>query len=78
MKSPQVKLYCADPENYSDLKVLSSNAGYYIGTVYTSPEGFNEPGSRDSHYFPDKASATLYLEQVESSENPIPLLRMCP
>jgi len=38
-------------EKYSDLQVLKSEAGWYIGTVYTGKEGFVEPGSRDSKYF---------------------------
>lgn len=83
MKSPKVELLkkqgLLDPsEEYSDMQICKSPAGYFIGTIYSNPEGYTEPGSRDSHYFLDEASAQLYLEQVESAENPIPLLRMNP
>jgi hypothetical protein len=40
-----------DPSNchlYSDLGVYQSGAGFYIGTMYNNPEGFPEPGTRDS------------------------------
>ena len=42
MKSPLVESadYIKDKENYSDLQVLMSGAGYYIGTVYNNPEGY--------------------------------------
>ena len=38
---------------YSELQVLLSGNGYYIGTLYHDPEGYSVPGSRDSvEYFP--------------------------
>ena len=54
MKSPMVTpaAYLKDKENYSELQVLRSAAGYYIGTLYSNPGGFVEPGSRDSGYYP--------------------------
>lgn len=53
-----------DKPNYSDLKIMKSAAGYYIGTEYrythvSSPE----PGSRDSEYF-----ATSELAEKAFSE----------
>lgn len=70
MKSPMVQSasYIKDKERYSDLQVLRSGAGYYIGTVYIHPEGFAEPGSRDSDYFPTKEAAEEYLKLIESGE----------
>lgn len=64
MKSPLVENadYIKDKENYSDIQVLVSGAGYYIGTIYNNPEGYPEPGSRDSvEYYRDKATATTAL-----------------
>ena len=56
---------------YSDLQVLSSAAGHYIGTRY---EEFNadgkcvwvEPGSRDSGYFATEAIAASQLAELLS------------
>lgn len=59
MKSPQIihATVIEDKERYSDLQVLLSGAGYYIGTLYNEPEGYEVPGTRDSvEYF---ASAML-------------------
>lgn len=64
MKSPQVESYCPDPENYSDLQVMKSPAGWYIGTVYNSPDGYTEPGSRDSQYFSSENVTKMYLQLV--------------
>ena len=68
-------LYAADNEEgtYSDLQVLKSNAGYYIGTIFTHngkemPEGFTEPGSRDSGYFLKKEKAEEFLEMVSKMD----------
>ena len=54
MRSPQVERYEPDSkekEGYTDLQVLRSPAGYYVGTMYVAEDGFTEPGSRDSGYF---------------------------
>ena len=69
MRSLQVQMI-EDKESekrYSDLQVLKSAAGYYIGTIHNSPEmgGFQEPGSRDSTYFPSAEAATLALTKLE-------------
>lgn len=80
MKSPMVKfLEVDDPENYSDLKVLHSAAGYYVGTIYTGSDGFEEPGSRDSGYFGTKEGAEKFLKELESgSKEALAKLRMHP
>lgn len=54
--------YITDKENYTDLQVCKSAAGYYIGTMYNNPDGYQEPGSRDSVYFPTRALAEQALE----------------
>ncbi len=70
MKSPMLEnLKIEDIENYSELKVMHSNAGYYIGTTYTDPaDGFVEPGSRDSIYFKTRKDAETYLALVEAKD----------
>jgi len=66
MKSPQVELatYISGDKKrrYSDLQVLESRAGFYVGTTYDGNHG-PEPGSRDSGYFPtrEKAEGALRL-----------------
>lgn len=57
--------------NYSDLQVLKSNGGYYIGTLYYArgADGeieSSEPGSRDSGYFSTEDAARIYLSTIES------------
>ncbi len=72
MKSPMVESaeYLKDSERYSDLQVLQSAAGFYVGTVYENPDGFSEPGSRDSGYFATKEQAEAYLTAVTEDEAP--------
>lgn len=64
--SPMVKKadYIPDPEKkkYSELQVLRSAAGFFIGTIYTGDDGFQEPGSRDSEYFPTREAAQKALD----------------
>ncbi|QMI49994.1 hypothetical protein MBR110_29905 (plasmid) [Burkholderia sp. MBR-1] len=50
---------------YSDLMVLSSAAGFYVGTTYTGPDGFEEPGSRDSDYFRSEEEAERHLSMIQ-------------
>ena len=63
MKSPMVtNLDCIpNKSGYSDLQVLSSAAGYYIGTMYLNVEEngteWEEPGSRDSGYYRTREEA---------------------
>lgn len=70
MKSFQVG-HCGDSEEgYSDLQVVRSAAGFYIGTIYTDPKtGFQEPGSRDSDYFVHKEQAMQALAKLEQFTN---------
>ena len=48
---------------YSQLKVMSSAAGYYLGTEYTNTDGFTQPGSRESGYFITKKQAEHALNE---------------
>lgn len=77
MKSPMVQSqpYIKDKSNYSELQVLKSAAGYYVGTLFTTPEGWEEPGSRDSGYFKTKDEAGSYLKMVSRAANPQEYLR---
>ncbi len=74
MKSPMIEradyIPAEEKGQYSELQVLHSAAGYYIGTIATDPDGFQEPGSRDSDYFTTEARAQRYLDMVEKSKNP--------
>lgn len=74
MKSPMVQNldYVENKDNYSDLQICLSSAGYYIGTVYIqySKEGrplYSEPGTRDSHqYFTSRQKAEEFLKDLET------------
>jgi hypothetical protein len=64
-KSFHIRGFTQEEQNrYSELKVLRSGAGYYIGTIYRNPEGFEEPGSRDTHYFRTEEEAQTYLDML--------------
>ena len=53
---------------YSDLQVMKSAAGYYVGTFYMdsldSGETFLCPGSRDSQYFRTHEEASAFLSYM--------------
>ena len=51
MKSQLVPI--EDRKDYSELQVLKSAAGYYIGSLYQD----GSPGTRDSEYFPTEEAA---------------------
>jgi hypothetical protein len=69
MKSPMVESasYISDKGNYSEMQVLRSAAGFYVGTIYNHPDGFQEPGSRDSGYFPTFDKAQEYLDEINET-----------
>jgi hypothetical protein len=48
---------------YSELQVMQSNAGFYIGRIFTGNDGLQEPGSRESDYFASKALAEQALKE---------------
>lgn len=72
MKSPMVEqasyITPEDKGRYSDLVVLASGAGYYVGTIYHNPNGFVEPGSRDSDYFMTQEAAFECLQDIEAGK----------
>lgn len=59
--------FIKDKHRYSHLQVLRSNAGCYLGTTYTSEDGFVEPGSRDTGYFVTEALAAELLNYIEKT-----------
>ena len=61
--------YITDKDRYSELQVLQSGAGYYVGTLYNNPDGFVEPGSRDSGYFPTRQAAQDYLDEIIDTDD---------
>lgn len=64
--------YIKNKGGYSELKVMKSAAGWYIGTTYTDPDdGFTEPGSRDSDYYTSQGEAEKALKLYESFEEDI-------
>lgn len=77
MKSPMVTGadYVEDKGNYSELQVMHSAAGYYIGTVYHDPDGFDEPGSRDSGYYPTREKAQEELDKLRKGDDDCVALR---
>ncbi|SDR37162.1 hypothetical protein SAMN05443245_5191 [Paraburkholderia fungorum] len=80
MKSPMVtNLDCVpDKDSYTELRVLRSAAGYYVGTLHTDEDGFTGPGSRDSDYFRTSQEAERFLRMVSEVPNPNEYLRMEP
>lgn len=80
MKSPMVtNLDCIpDKDRYTELRVLKSAAGWYVGTLHIDPEYGAEPGSRDSGYFRTEIEAARFLEHVTKAPNPQEYLRMEP
>lgn len=63
-----------EKSKYSDLKVLKSGAGWYVGTTFSNSEDipgttFEEPGSRDSDYFATEQAATDFLKRLEAGED---------
>lgn len=79
MKSPMIQQADWIPEDqkegYTELQVLSSAAGYYIGTMYRnvepSGEVWDEPGSRDSGYFSTREEAQSYLDALMVGKQPV-------
>jgi|TARA_R110000765_G_scaffold71994_4_gene139790 hypothetical protein len=62
-RSPIVEDVCPEEAgDYSDLKVMRSAAGYYIGTSYNDPDMGPVPGSRDSGYYPTEEAAQADLD----------------
>lgn len=82
MKSPMVTNadYVTDKGGYTELMVLMSAAGYYIGTLYNDPAGFQEPGSRDSGYYEtrEEAEASLRVMTALGDETAAMVLRDSP
>lgn len=49
---------------YTDLQLMRSPAGWYIGTKFRNNEGFVEPGSRESEYFTTEEEAQHAFDTV--------------
>ena len=74
MKSLQVAFVYSNPADlakFSDLQVLRSAAGWYIGTIHTDEKGFQEPGSRDSTYFASEEIAKKVLDKLVKMQDDI-------
>ena len=70
MKSIQIeRVYQDQPEElarFTELQVMKSAAGYYIGTAYNNEEGYQEPGSRDTDYYRTKEDADYAFRYLEN------------
>jgi len=53
---------------YSELKVMESSAGYYLGTDYTM-DAYPSPGSRETHYFNLISEAESALEDWKQGKH---------
>lgn len=62
MKGHLASQYPSSDGEYSDLKVMRSAAGWYIGTEFHHKEGYIEPGSRESEYFSTEEKAEKALK----------------
>jgi hypothetical protein len=73
MKSPMITvadyIKPEDKGSYTELQVLKSAAGYYVGTLYNDPEGWQEPGSRDSDYFATREAAQAWLDSLKADKS---------
>lgn len=56
-------------ETVSDLRVLQSAAGYYVGRVEISPEGYEFPFCRESGYYPTREKTESALEFLRELEH---------
>ena len=74
MRCPQVvEMGLADSPNYSDLKVMNSEAGFYLGASYIIRSNSGkiideQPGSRCTGYFATVEQAQACLEDMEADE----------
>lgn len=62
-----------EQKKYTDIQVLQSAAGFYLGTLYEERDDkgnliCQEPGSRDSGYYPTRAAAEADLEAVNAGQ----------
>ena len=58
--------------SYSDLMVLRSAAGWYIGTTFYNHEGFIEPGTRESEYFATEEKAKTAFDSLAWTQRQSP------
>lgn len=68
---------------YSDLRVLRSAAGFYVGTLFQEFDAdgnivFEEPGSRDTGYFATEELANAFLANMEDGEADEDNIRLFP
>ena len=72
MKGYLASIFPSTDGKYSDLQVMQSPAGWYVGTIFHNNDGFNEPGSRESEYFESQelAQQALDNESWTQRENP--------
>ena len=72
MKGYLTKMYPSSDGEYSDLQVLQSPAGWYVGIMFHNNDGFDEPGSRESQYFDTEALAKQALNNKSLAQRTHP------
>lgn len=55
-----------DKGTVSELRVMQSAAGYYVGTSFIHENGWQEPNSRDSGYFRTAEGAEKELKSMKN------------
>ena len=77
MKGLLAERFPSDEGEYTDVQVLKSPAGWYVGTMFvhngrSDTPGSIEPGSRESGYYYTWADATQAFENEswEQRDNP--------
>ena len=54
-------------DDVSDIKVMKSGGGWYLGTTITDPDfGYEEPYTRESEYFGTEQKANIALMQWQA------------
>lgn len=80
MKSQMIEKSAVIPQedkgSYTELQVLHSAAGYYVGTLFEEKDAdgnvtWQEPGSRDSGYFKKESQAQAFLATLQSTSEDI-------
>lgn len=63
-----------EKDQYSDLQVMKSGNGWYIGTTYyCRRDDYYEPGTRDTEYFGSEAQAIVELDLLERGKSNVVL-----
>ena len=67
-------LTAKEKSGFTELQVLHSNGGWYVGTLYQEKDKngnvlWTEPGTRDTDYFNSQEDAARYLRIMQQGFN---------